>query len=165
MPSQPRLTIKRVYDPPAESDGRRVLVDRLWPRGLSKDKAHLDLWLKAVAPSADLRKWFDHDPAKWDDFRHLYFAELDHNEAVGELREQLGLAPATLSAHLNVLRAAGLVSDEREGRVIRVRADYPRMDALLGYLTENCCAGAADCGPASTCPPRPARTPRKDTAR
>ena len=77
--------------------------------------------------------------------------------SVGELREQLGLAPATLSAHLNVLRAAGLVSDEREGRVIRVRADYPRMDALLAYLTENCCAGAADCGPASTCAPQSGR--------
>jgi DNA-binding transcriptional ArsR family regulator len=85
--------------------------------------------------------------------------------SVGALREQLGLAPATLTAHLNVLRAAGLVGDEREGRVIRVRADYPRMDALLGYLTENCCAGAADCGPASTCTPRPARAPRKDSAR
>lgn len=67
--------------------------------------------------------------------------------AVGELREHLGLAPATLSAHLNVLRAAALVADEREGRVIRVRADYARMDALLGYLTENCCGGAS-------CPPR-----------
>jgi DNA-binding transcriptional ArsR family regulator len=74
--------------------------------------------------------------------------------SVGELREKLQLAPATLTAHLNVLRAAGMVQDQREGRVIRVRADYPRMDALLGYLTENCCAGAADCGPASTCAPR-----------
>jgi len=67
--------------------------------------------------------------------------------AVGELRERLDLAPATLTAHLNVLRAAALVGDEREGRVIRVRADYARMDALLGFLTENCCGGAG-------CPPR-----------
>lgn len=66
--------------------------------------------------------------------------------AVGELRERLDVPPATLSAHLNVLRAAALVSDAREGRVIRVRADFARMDALLGYLTENCCAGA-DCAP------------------
>ncbi len=76
--------------------------------------------------------------------------------AVGALRERLGLPPATLSAHLNVLRAAGLVGDEREGRVIRVRADYARMDALLAYLTENCCAGA-DCAPAASttaCAPR-----------
>ena len=74
---------------------------------------------------------------------------------VGALRERLGTAPATLSAHLNVLRAAGLVQDEREGRVIRVRANYPHMDALLAYLTENCCAGAADCGPGSSCLPTP----------
>lgn len=68
--------------------------------------------------------------------------------AVGELREALGLPPATLTAHLNVLRAAGLVADTREGRVIRLRADYARMDGLIGFLTENCCQGAA-CGPGS----------------
>ena len=73
---------------------------------------------------------------------------------VGDLRERLGLAPATLSAHLNVLRAAGLVRDQREGRVIRVSANYEQMNALLAYLTENCCAGA-DCGPAATCKPKP----------
>lgn len=80
--------------------------------------------------------------------------------SVGELRERLGVPPATLTAHLNVLRAAGLVGDEREGRVIRVRADYARMDALLAYLTENCCAGAANCGPVSRCTPRKKGTPR-----
>lgn len=74
--------------------------------------------------------------------------------SVGELREHLDLPPATLSAHLNVLRAAGLVGDEREGRVIRVRADYASMDALIAYLTENCCAGAVDCGPVATCKPQ-----------
>ncbi|HET6434259.1 MAG TPA: metalloregulator ArsR/SmtB family transcription factor [Xanthomonadaceae bacterium] len=68
--------------------------------------------------------------------------------AVGELRERLQLPPATLTAHLNVLRGAGLVADTREGRVIRVRADYARMDALIAYLTENCCQGAA-CDPAA----------------
>jgi DNA-binding transcriptional ArsR family regulator len=74
--------------------------------------------------------------------------------AVGELRERLDLPPATLSAHLNVLRAAGLVDDEREGRVIRIRANYARMDALLAFLTENCCAGdATACAPAA-CKPR-----------
>lgn len=74
--------------------------------------------------------------------------------SVGELRERLDLPAATLTAHLNVLRAAGMVGDEREGRVIRVRADYARMDALLGYLTENCCAGAdgaSCCAPQSGC--------------
>jgi len=79
---------------------------------------------------------------------------------VGALRERLGTPPATLTAHLNVLRAAGLVQDEREGRVIRVRANYRHMDALLAYLTENCCASAADCGPASTCAPHTRTTKR-----
>lgn len=74
--------------------------------------------------------------------------------AVGELRERLDLPPATLTAHLNVLRAAGLVQDQREGRSIRVSAAYVRMNALLDYLTENCCAGAVDCAPVSACPPR-----------
>jgi DNA-binding transcriptional ArsR family regulator len=74
--------------------------------------------------------------------------------SVGELRERVGIPPATLSAHLNVLRSAGLVNDVREGRVIRVRADFARMNALLAYLTENCCAGAA-CTPAAECCPEP----------
>ena len=72
---------------------------------------------------------------------------------VGELREHLDLAPATLSAHLNVLRAAGLASDERQGRSIRVRADFSRMDALLAYLTENCCADSGSCAPVAGCGP------------
>ena len=83
-------------------------------------------------------------------FRALVAAG-DAGLAVGELRALLDLPPATLTAHLNVLRAAGLVIDRREGRVIRVRADYARMNALLGYLTENCCAGSpSNCVPAST---------------
>ncbi len=84
-------------------------------------------------------------------FRQLVQAGPD-GLAVGELRERLELPPATLTAHLNVLRGAGLVADTREGRVIRVRADYARMDALIGYLTENCCQGAA-CAPAGRCTP------------
>ena len=87
-------------------------------------------------------------------FRQLVQAGHD-GLSVGELRERLALPPATLTAHLNVLRAAGLVEDQREGRVIRVRANYRRMDALLAYLTENCCAGAAECGPEACCPPNP----------
>jgi len=87
-------------------------------------------------------------------FRQLVQAG-DAGLSVGELREHLDLPPATLSAHLNVLRAAALVGDEREGRVIRVRANYEQMNALLAYLTENCCGGT-DCGPASSCKPRKA---------
>ncbi len=79
---------------------------------------------------------------------------------VGELREALALPAATLSAHLNVLRSAGLVTDQREGRVIRVRASFDRMNALLAYLTENCCAGSGACGPVSPCTPRKKGTSR-----
>jgi ArsR family transcriptional regulator len=85
-------------------------------------------------------------------FRQLVQAGPD-GMSVGELREQLDVPPATLTAHLNILRSAALVHDEREGRVIRVRANYLQMNALLAFLTENCCAGAARCGPATTCTP------------
>jgi len=90
-------------------------------------------------------------------FRRLVQAGPD-GLSVGALREQLDLPAATLTAHLNVLRAAALVHDEREGRVIRVRANYLQMNALIGYLTENCCAGAADCGPVAACIPRTSGT-------
>jgi DNA-binding transcriptional ArsR family regulator len=83
-------------------------------------------------------------------FRALVQAGPD-GMAVGEIRDALELPPATLSAHLNVLRAAGLVQDTREGRVIRVRANYPQMNALIAFLTENCCAGMATCSPQSAC--------------
>ena len=73
--------------------------------------------------------------------------------SVGELRERLDLPPATLTAHLNGLRAADLVHDQREGRVIRIRANYAQMNALIAYLTENCCAGTANCGPGALCVP------------
>jgi uncharacterized protein YeaO (DUF488 family) len=71
------VAIKRAYAEPASTDGTRVLVDRLWPRGLSKERAHIDLWLKDVAPSAELRKWYGHDPAKFDAFRERYIHELE----------------------------------------------------------------------------------------
>jgi uncharacterized protein YeaO (DUF488 family) len=70
------IKIKRAYQPPEEEDGFRILVDRLWPRGVSKDKVKLDLWLKEVAPSNELRKWFGHDPEKWSEFQKRYSAEL-----------------------------------------------------------------------------------------
>lgn len=85
-------------------------------------------------------------------FRQLVQAGPD-GLSVGELRDRLGVPPATLSAHLNILRAAALVRDQREGRVIRVRADYEQMNGLVAFLTENCCAGAP-CGPDSTGKPR-----------
>jgi uncharacterized protein YeaO (DUF488 family) len=80
------VRIKRAYEPASDEDGQRVLIDRLWPRGISKDKAKLDDWLKDVAPSADLRKWFDHEPERWPDFKQRYLAELAANPALAELR-------------------------------------------------------------------------------
>ena len=80
------ILLKRAYEPPDPSDGLRILVDRLWPRGVAKESAHIDLWLKGVAPSTALRQWFGHDPMKWVEFRERYFGELDqHPEAVEEL--------------------------------------------------------------------------------
>jgi len=91
------LTIKRVYEVPSRSDGRRILVDRLWPRGLSKEKARVDLWLKEIAPSTELRKWFAHDPAKWAEFQRRYKAELkSHAEQLAQLKHEAASGPVTL---------------------------------------------------------------------
>jgi len=84
------VAIKRVYDQPEPGDGTRILVDRLWPRGLSKERAKVDAWLKEVAPSNDLRKWFGHDPEKFAEFRRRYEAELaseSGQEALARLRD------------------------------------------------------------------------------
>ena len=80
------VNLKRAYDPPARTDGKRILIDRLWPRGVSKARARIDLWLKDVAPSTELRKWFGHDPEKWPEFRKRYRAELKGNPALAELK-------------------------------------------------------------------------------
>jgi uncharacterized protein YeaO (DUF488 family) len=80
------ILIKRIYASPSESDGVRILVDRLWPRGLSKDRARIDFWAREVAPSNELRKWYGHEPSRWPEFKARYFAELDsHPEAIEEL--------------------------------------------------------------------------------
>lgn len=81
------IRLKRAYDPPAAEDGRRVLVDRLWPRGLSKDAARLDAWLKDVAPSDGLRRWFGHRPERWAEFRRRYREELASPGAQAALRD------------------------------------------------------------------------------
>lgn len=91
------MKIKRAYAPAEESDGYRILVDRLWPRGISKEKAQIDLWLKSVAPSNELRKWFGHDPGKFPEFEQRYRAELAGSGALDELRAVLREHPdATL---------------------------------------------------------------------
>jgi uncharacterized protein YeaO (DUF488 family) len=80
--------IKRAYEKPMRPDGRRILVDRIWPRGVSKEEAKLDQWCKEIAPSTALRKWFGHDPARWVEFKRRYFAELEaQEEPLGELRK------------------------------------------------------------------------------
>ena len=92
-----KMKLKRVYEKPSKDDGRRILVDRLWPRGLTKEKANVDLWLKEIAPSTSLRKWFDHDPGKWKEFQKRYQQELNNNkEQVALLKEQLKKGAVTL---------------------------------------------------------------------
>ena len=92
-----RIRLKRAYEPPAKGDGHRVLVDRLWPRGVSKSDAAIDDWLKALAPSTDLRKWFGHDPDRWQEFRKRYRAELTgHGDELDRLRDAARKGTVTL---------------------------------------------------------------------
>jgi uncharacterized protein YeaO (DUF488 family) len=82
------VRLKRAYEHPAAADGKRILVDRLWPRGVKKENAALDQWAKDLAPSTELRKWFGHDPARWPEFRRRYIAELrQHSQQISELRD------------------------------------------------------------------------------
>ena len=91
------IKIKRAYELPHKDDGLRILVDRLWPRGLTKEKASLDLWLKEIAPSTELRKWFAHDPDRWEGFRGRYETELIHNhDLVKVLKEKAREGTVTL---------------------------------------------------------------------
>ncbi len=91
------IRVKRVYDAPAGDDGYRVLVDRLWPRGMSWERSRVDLWLKDIAPSHQLRRWFNHEPEKWVEFKKRYFAEIrDRTGALGSLLEKLKRERVTL---------------------------------------------------------------------
>ena len=91
------IRIKRVYEPPAKNDGYRILVDRLWPRGLSREKAELDEWLKEIAPSEQLRKWYSHDADKWAEFKAQYLLELaDKEDLVQAIMEKAGANHVTL---------------------------------------------------------------------
>ncbi len=91
------IRIKRAYEAPDAADGERILVDRLWPRGLTKEKARIDLWLKDIAPSTELRKWFAHDPARWAEFQSRYKAELKSNkEPLSHLRQEAAKGVVTL---------------------------------------------------------------------
>ncbi len=99
---KPRIQIKRVYDPVEANDGCRILVDRLWPRGLSKEKMKLTAWMKSISPSSELRKWYGHDPKKWPEFQNRYFAELDANasavEELNSLMEQESIVTLLFSS-------------------------------------------------------------------
>jgi uncharacterized protein YeaO (DUF488 family) len=92
-----KIKLKRVYDPASKADGIRILVERLWPRGIKKDDLQMDLWLKEIAPSTDLRKWFSHDPAKWEQFQQKYHQELDANpDAIKLIKQEIHRGTVTL---------------------------------------------------------------------
>jgi uncharacterized protein YeaO (DUF488 family) len=97
------LRVKRIYDEPETSDGERILVDRIWPRGISKNKAQLSNWRKDLAPSNDLRKWFAHDPDHWEDFKERYRAELEEAGKMGDLR---GIADRAVEENVTLLFGA-----------------------------------------------------------
>lgn len=115
------VRLKRVYEPKAPDDGFRVLVDRLWPRGVSKSEAAADLWLKDVAPSAELRRWFDHRPDRWETFRQRYETELASNPALQTLRRLADTSDVTLlyaakdQAHNNAVVLTALLATHRQG--------------------------------------------------
>jgi uncharacterized protein YeaO (DUF488 family) len=96
------VKLKRAYEPPAADDGVRILIDRLWPRGISKERAAIDQWMKDISPSTELRKWFGHDPARWGEFRRRYAKEVRQNsDLLDQLRSLARQGPITLvySAH------------------------------------------------------------------
>lgn len=114
-----RLRLKRAYEPADPGDGMRVLVDRLWPRGLHKDAAGIDLWLKEIAPSTELRQWFGHDPARWKEFQRKYRAELRaHTDLLDKIKEALREGPVTLlfAAHDEEHNNAVVISDLLDGK-------------------------------------------------
>jgi uncharacterized protein YeaO (DUF488 family) len=113
------VKVKRAYDPPSAKDGKRILVDGLWPRGISKEKAALDHWMKEIAPSTELRQWFAHDPRCWEEFRRRYAAELrQHPDLVTELRSLARHGPITLvyAAHDEAHNDAIVLGDVLLGR-------------------------------------------------
>ncbi len=114
------VRVRRIYDEPSADDGARVLVDRVWPRGIKKDAAHLDEWLKDVAPSTELRTWYGHDPAKFEEFRRRYLTELAEPERAAAFDRLRGLAregPLTLlTATRDVDHSQAAVLAEHLGR-------------------------------------------------
>jgi len=113
------IKIKRVYDPPAKEDGYRILIDRLWPRGLTKERAKIDLWLKEIAPSNELRKWFNHDPEKWEEFKAKYEKELTNKQnllhEIKQLEKEKGIVTLLYSTketeHNNAVALNGFLKE------------------------------------------------------
>ncbi len=121
----PEVRIKRVYESPSSGDGTRILVERLWPRGVAKARAAVDLWLKEIAPTSELRKWFAHDTEKWPEFRKRYQKELAGNtEALDRLREAISQGEVTLiyAAHDEAHNSAVVLRDYLESHPSRKRA-------------------------------------------
>jgi uncharacterized protein YeaO (DUF488 family) len=126
------VRLKRAYEPPSASDGVRILVDRLWPRGLAKAKAAIALWARDVAPSTALRKWFGHDPARWQEFRRRYAAEArQQSRQIGELRSLARRSRITLvfAAHDEVHNDAVVLRDILLGRAVRLKPRSSRKAA------------------------------------
>ncbi len=115
-----KLRTKRIYEDPAKPDGRRILVDRLWPRGISKANAKIEYWAKEISPSNELRRWYQHDSDKWTEFRRRYFKELSQNpDGVAELRAKLGRGTVTLvfsSVETKLNNASALVEYLEDSR-------------------------------------------------
>lgn len=122
IPFNMPVTIKRIFEEPSPSDGYRVLVDRLWPRGMSKGRACLDEWLKIVAPSQELRIWFDHDVTKWAEFRHRYLNELKQHREL--------LRPLANHAKKNPVTVVYGASDEKHNNAVVVRQYLKMLDAM-----------------------------------
>ena len=123
------VSLKRAYEPASISDGRRFLVERLWPRGVKKDSLHIAGWLKEVAPSTNLRKWFSHDPDKWNEFRHRYFVELDaHRDALQPLLDAARQDEVTLvySSHDQEHNNAVALKEYLESELSQVHAHRTR---------------------------------------
>lgn len=117
------IAIKRAYDPPAKGDGLRVLVDRLWPRGVSKENLHVKMWAKDIAPSAALRKWFGHDPERWSEFRERYEKELATSETRDAIREILAAAKDTPT--ITLVYGA---KDAEHNQAVVLRRVFQRLD-------------------------------------
>lgn len=122
------IYLKRVYDPIVQADGTRLLIERLWPRGITKSSLKIESWIKDVAPSTELRKWFSHDPAKWDEFRRRYFAELKkHPEAWRPIIEAMRHGNVTLiysshdTEHNNAIALKEFLTNHLPGKKTHAR--------------------------------------------